>query len=463
MVIEWSRYLNFVSENKFFYRGMIMGKKTIISFAAFFMISGSCFLEASGFRNFELGARAATLGGAFVARADDVTAVFYNPAGLAFLSGIRLKTNIYCLKLRLTAEYPGSQEPFESAPFQFLGSHFISLNIKDRIGIGIGGFTPNSMNIQWPETLDPWAGHFLSITSKLSSYCIRPVLAVKISNNLAVGAGIDFIFSDVTWLYDRISFFPETVYDPEIGVASRSNVNGKGIGFVTGILIRINDNLQVGGRYQPKVKLNLEGLSHFNYRDYWEPLLFKNLETTSTLTMPQEFVLGFMYSPAKSLNFQLDIQWNEMSKIKQWKFNINSQFYEAFEDYYGFKTHYVRQGVDLNLRNTWRIMLGAEYYLSDFLALRAGYTYQESSVSEQKLHPVFPDLDTHILSLGIGYEGPMFSIYRKDERIGGFSFDIFYQYGFSPRCTSTLTEFSAVYKASRWIIGIGVGLNFGSL
>ena len=72
-----------------------MGKKTIILFAALFMISGSSYLESSEFRNFELGARAATLGGAFVARVDDVSAIFYNPAGLAFLSGIRLKTNIY--------------------------------------------------------------------------------------------------------------------------------------------------------------------------------------------------------------------------------------------------------------------------------------------------------------------------------------------------------------------------------
>lgn len=440
-----------------------MGKKTNILFAALFLISGSCYLEASGFRNFELGARAATLGGAFVARVDDSSAVFYNPAGLAFLSGIRLKTNIYFLKLRLTAEYPGSPKSFESTPFQFHGSHFISVNIKDRIGFGIGGFTPNSMETKWPEPLDPWAGHYLSIISKLNSYYIRPVLAVKISNNLAVGVGMDFIFSDVTWLYDRISFFQGIEPASEIDVASKSKVSGKGIGFVTGILIRISDNLQIGGRYQPKVKLDLEGLNHFNLRDYWEPPFFMNQEVTSALTMPQEFVLGFMYSPAKNLNFQLDIQWNEMSEIKHWEFNLNPQFYEEFEDYYGFRPDYARQGVDLNLRNTWRIMFGTEYYLSDFIALRAGYTYQKSAIDGQMLHPVFPDLDTNILSLGIGYEGPMFSIYMKDDRIGGFSFDIYYQYGFSPSCTSTLTEFPAAYKANRWIIGVAIGFNFRSL
>jgi long-chain fatty acid transport protein len=438
-----------------------VGKKTNILFAALFVISSSCFLEASGFRNFELGARAATLGGAFVARVDDCSAVFYNPAGLAFLSGIRLKTNIDLLNLRLTGEYQASPEPFESAPSQFHGSHFISFNIKDRIGFGIGGFSPNSMETKWPESVDPWAGHYLSIISKLNSIYIRPALAVKISKNLAVGFGMDFIFSDVRWLYDRISFFQE---GPFIGIdiASESKVSGKGIGFVTGILIRISDNLRIGGRYQPKVKLDLEGLNHFSYGPYWAPSFFINQEVTSALTIPQEFVLGFMYSPAKNLNFQLDIQWNEMSEIKNWEFNLDPQFYEEFEDYYGFRPDYVRQGVDLNLRDTWRIMFGTEYYLSDFVALRAGYTYQESAVDDQLLNPVFPDLDTNILSLGISYEGPVFSIYMKNKRIGGFSFDTYCQYGFSPSRTSTLTDFPATYKANRWTIGIGVGFNFGS-
>jgi len=435
-------------------------KKTFILLLLIFMVLGFCHLEASGFRNFELSARAATLGGAFVARVDDSSAVFYNPAGLAFLSGIRLKTNIYLLKPRLNTEYPGSPKPFESTPSQFNGSHFISLNIKDRIGFGIGGFTPNSMETKWPEPLVPWAGHYLSIISKLNSYYIRPVLAVKILNKLAVGVGMDFIFSDVNWVYDRVSFFQGIESAPETDVASKSNVSGKGIGFVAGMLIRISDNLQIGGRYQPKVKLELEGFNYFDTRNYWEPPFFMNQEVTSVFTMPQEFVFGFMYSPAKKLNFQLDIQWNEMSEIKHWEFNLNPKFYDEFEDYYGFRPEIFRQGVDLNLRNTWRIMFGTEYYLSDFIALRAGYTYQKSAVDGQMLHPVFPDLDTNILSLGISYEGPVFSIYSKDERIGGFSFDIYYQYGFSPSSTSTLAEFPAAYRETRWIAGMGLGFNF---
>ena len=77
------------------------------------------------------------------------------------------------------------------------------------------------------------------------------------------------------------------------------------------------------------------------------------------------------------------------------------------------------------------LQIGMEYVLKNSIALRAGYTYQKSPVDNQMLHPVYLDLDTNILSLGIGYEGPAFSIWRSGERIGGLSLDATFQYGFS--------------------------------
>lgn len=433
-----------------------MGKKTVFLFVVLFTVSGSSYLNASGFRNFELSARAATLGGAFVARVDDISAVFYNPAGLAFLTGFRLKTNICYLQMTSTAEYPESPESFKSNPYQIRGSYFISLNIKDRIGFGIGGFTPNSMNIKWPEY---WAGQTLSIQSKLNTFYIRPAIAVKISDHLAVGVGMDFIFSDVTWVYDRIFTFQDIGSGYYFIANSKSDVSGKGISFVGGILLKISDNLRIGGRYQPKVKLDLEGSHDFHVRGAYNPPFFINQEVTSALTMPQEFVLGFMYSPLRPLNIQLDLQWIGMNNIKQWEFYLNPQFYEEFEDYGGIKPDYARQGTDLNLRNTSRIMFGIEYRLRNFIAFRAGYTYQKSSVDGQMFHPILPDLDANKLSFGIGYEGPMFSTYDHDEKIGGFSVDAYFQYGFYPSRTSALPEFPATYQANQWIVGIGIGLN----
>jgi long-chain fatty acid transport protein len=436
-----------------------VGEKTFILVIVTFMVLGSCHLEASVFRTIELSARAATMGGAFVARTDDNSAVFYNPAGLAFSKELKIKTNIIYLSQNPSADYPWFPDQYDNTRSHIRGFHFVSLNIKNRIGLGIGAFNYNSMDIKWPAA---WAGKALSIHSKLDTIYIRPVVAVKISNHLAIGAGIDFISSDITWISDRLFTFQEVSPGYFLMANSESRLNGKGIGFVTSILIRVNDKLQIGGRYQPKVKLDFAGSQNFIFNFGWDPTFLIDREVTSNLTMPQEFTCGFMYSLGKNLVFQLDIQWIGMSDMKQWEFPIDPQFYDEFEDYYGIRPDYTRLGVDLNLRNVPRIMFGIEYLLENSITIRAGYTYQKSAVANRMIHPVFPDLDTNVFSFGLGYEGPAFSIWRSGERIGGLSLDAYFQYGFSQDMKSALSKFPATYKASRWAAGVGVGFNFDS-
>src|ERR1051325_6949751 len=53
---------------------------------------------ASGFSILELGGRAAGMGGAFTAVADDGSAIFYNPAGIAFQKGMRFEMDGFLVK-----------------------------------------------------------------------------------------------------------------------------------------------------------------------------------------------------------------------------------------------------------------------------------------------------------------------------------------------------------------------------
>ena len=64
-----------------------MRKHLIIPLVAAVALLTPAALQASGFGYYEHGAKATAMAGAFVGRADDVTAIFYNPAGIAFLEG----------------------------------------------------------------------------------------------------------------------------------------------------------------------------------------------------------------------------------------------------------------------------------------------------------------------------------------------------------------------------------------
>ena len=149
-----------------------------------------------------------------------------------------------------------------------------------------------------------------------------------------------------------------------------------------------------------------------------------------------------------------------MFEAMDWMFEIDPQIYDDMEDLVGFRPDEDDMGVGLVLKNTNRIKFGVEYLLPNAVALRAGYTCQKGSVDEAELHPVFPDLDTRLFSFGIGYEGPLFSFYRHDKKIGGLSVDACFQYGISPSQTSTHREFVSAYEGNRWNVGVGVGFVF---
>ncbi len=434
-----------------------MLKKLGLFIVVFVLAVGVRSLESQGLRNFDLGIRAATLGGAFVARADDVSAVFYNPAGIAFLPGFRFKTNISYLQVATTAEVPGLERVYTGKVQQLRGSHYITLNIKGRIGFGIGGFAPDTMETDWPEM---WPGQTLAISSELECLTFRPAVAVKVSDFFAVGAGVDFVFARQYWKYERV-FASEVAYPGYIfPTNSQTNVRAKGVGFVFGFLFNFGDRFRIGGRYQPKVELDFAGKTRFYYLDVWRLYFNETYETNSSLTKPEEIAFGIMVVPLNRLSLQLDFQLTGLREIRQWLFDIDPALYDDFEDFFEWRPDEAVTGVDLDLKNTARLMIGIEYVLKNSIALRAGYTFQRSSLEDERLHPVFPDLDTRILSFGIGYEGPLFSFYREDRRIGGLSVDACFQYGGAPGRSSALVDFPAAYSAKRWNVGVGVGFGF---
>lgn len=446
-----------------------MLKKISLFIIVIYILMSAGYSHASGFKIFELGARAATLGGAFVARADDASAIYYNPAGIAFLDGIRVKVNVLYNDLTTTASYEGATSRIESVSDQFLGSYFFSWQLIDKISFGIGGFVPYSMDTDWPRH---WRGNTLVDRSKLNAFYIRPVVAFKIFDRLSVGAGLDFVLSQVKW--DHNVIFQSDAFDSgvEANVLSKFEVSGSGIGFAVGLLYKVSDKFRVGSKYQHKVEIDLKGDNFYEAPQWWhlwemevyldlsmedlqllERLMndFYNAQkVTSVITMPSELVLGFMYSLTDKLTLQLDFQWTEWSKIKAWEF-ISENTDEPGDS---------SQSMNFSWKDTLSFKLGAEFYLTDFIAFRAGYTNQQSSLSGDVLSPLLLDLDRNTVSFGFGYEGPMFDIFDVDRRTGGFSFDAFFQYVFSDSRTSSLFGMPVSYGGDHWTVGIGVGFNF---
>jgi long-chain fatty acid transport protein len=429
----------------------------------------------------EAGARAASLGGAFTARADDTAALFYNPAGLAFLPGLRFKTNITLGSRVTNAAWPGGGPSWKSNPYEILGGHALSWQPFRRVTVATGLFPVATFNASWNQI---WSGRTEAVRTDLYIGSFRSAIAVEVVKGLAVSAGVDVLSSSLIWNY-RIPLDFELNPLPEpVNVESRNRLEGHGVGFVAGALWKIIPAVQVGASYRKAVGLDLEGRGSHVATLWTSPLVpapdgdvisletlvqrfYENQMITGRQTVPREITCGLALTPLARLSLYADLQWTRWSEFGQWTFRSTNadgvlapDWTTEYEEFYGITPDYGTQSVPFALEDTRTIKTAVEYRPFEHIAVRAGYARHESSVAAADRSPLYPDLDRNIYSLGFGYEGPVFSIWRNSERIADLSFDAFARYSSAAPQGSAYPGFEMTYSSKRFTWGVGVGFSY---
>ena len=439
-------------------------------------------LGADDFSFYEPSARAAALGGAFTALADDASALFYNPAGLAFLKGFRIKTNIAFGKRSTSAAWPEAVRGYETGPSEFVGSVAMSWQLLKGVTVGTGLFSPFTYESYWTPG---WRGETANERNRLRSLYFRSVVAVEVVKGLSLSAGIDVVSSSLRWLHMIPFNIPNYPLPRDVDVDSSHRLHGSGLGFTAGALWKVLPALRVGARYQQGVPIDYAGTDVFNEQldtagvtvpDPYRPsrrltdlinFYYKTQNVTGRLTLPREIAGGFALTPLPKLSLYLDVVWDRWSGFGDWTFrsvnegqNLSPTFTPDYQAFYGLELDYGTQGVPLDLRDTTAVKAGLEFRPGRYVALRAGYARHESSVDEAGRTPVYPDLGRNDYSLGFGYEGPLFSVWGGGERVSDLSFDVFLRYSSAAPGASAFPGFEMTYDSSRFVFGVGAGLVF---
>ncbi|MGB6867569.1 MAG: outer membrane protein transport protein, partial [Candidatus Aminicenantaceae bacterium] len=253
---------------------------------------------------------------------------------------------------------------------------------------------------------------------------------------------------------------------------------GNGIGFTAGVLFKPSDNFQIGGRYQKKVDLDLKGKNDYGRGHLYlfnhdapehtpevgipKPEFAPYQEVIFSLPLPSEIVVGIMLAPAKRFTIQADVQRTGWSSFKIWEFVAadpeDSIFPEPTEDedMNDEPVEGAREGIELNMKDTWSFKLGGEYYLKEELSLRIGYARHQSPFDDKDLTPVLPLLPRNVVSFGVGYDGPARSIATQN-LIGNITFDAYVQYVMLEERTSSYPGYPLTFGGNYWVFGFGVG------
>jgi long-chain fatty acid transport protein len=380
------------------------------------------------------GSRAAAMGAAFVAVADDPSTIAHNPAGLANLRG----TNLYggVTASELTSEYRSPSGDTEDTLHQYFFPphlYFTSNFNRENITFGVGIYSPFGIGgRKWSEQ---GLTRYAATENLIATLCVNPVLAFKAGPYFSFGFGI--IYLGEKSISEKM--VNQTALGAEDGKTSLKGQGG-GWGYNLGFILFPGDTLSFGVAYRSAVRI--EETSTFTFenvapalRSYFGGSKFET-DADAVLHFPPVLNLGLAWRPTKSLTLSFDAEWIGWSSFDKVDLHLRKEVPQG-----GLTS----SSIPLNWHDVWVFKVGTEYQVIENFALRAGYVYSQNPVPEDTLNPGNPDSDQQYISCGFGYK-------RK-----GITLDVFYMAEiFKDRAVQN-SILNGEYKS----FAQGLGLSFG--
>jgi long-chain fatty acid transport protein len=411
--------------------------------------------HGAGFMIYEHGAAAMAMGGAFTAVANNPSAIWHNPAGLAWVDGTQIllgATLIFPAGSVTMPYYPGAPKIDQVNQIFTPPNIYISHKFSDRITAGIGFMAPFGLGTKWQKTNDsppafPLA--YLGYYNDMETFFINPTVAIKVLDNLSIGLGCSYIFSSL-----KLDLYQSIVLPPEVGqpydVPTAIKATGNSFNFNGGLLYK-GKGFSLGASYR----------SHFN------------IKYTGTVALDNEFVPADLqpFVPTSGnvkttfkfpdiLTFGLAI--NVTPKLL-WSLDVHTYFWKRFDSYTAditFPSPYPAQSLTAPQlwRNSHCFRMGFEYFATSKLTLRLGGFFDESPQPVDTMDPNLPDNDRWAVTGGIGYQIGKFSI-----DLGGH-FEHFLartsQNGYIFGLIDSINPAAGLYKTQALLIGLNFGYKF---
>jgi len=354
-------------------------------------------LYAGGFQLNEHGARAMAQAGAFAARGYDLSAVFFNPAGLSyqrgtrFLAGATIITPSFRFRgptnLNTNQEWKMEDQIF--TPINVYAGHTFTEGALSGLGLAIGVYNPYGLGTKWP---DDWIGRNISQEILLETFFITPTVSYAINDMIAVGVGFNYVLGNVTMRRAVDNFDPSMQLDLE--------GNGSGIGWNAGIIFRPLETVSLGFTYRSSVPVDFEGTTNFVNRPSSLEALFPGGDVKTSIELPATYFAAIAVSPIEGLEVEFDyqgVQWSSYDKL------VIDFVTDAESDPNGVvKQEDVSSPKDYE--DSYILRFGLEYKLPVMgLTLRAGYLFDKNPVPDTHLEPLLPDADRNGYNFGVGF------------------------------------------------------------
>src|SRR4051812_12875812 len=263
---------------------------------------------ALGFRVADQNAAATARGDAFVATADNASAVYYNPAGITQLKGTELLLGGYGISFnaRVNLDTPGYKDFDNKYDPQAVPQLFATYQIpKSPLTLGFGIYAPFGFRNRYADDV-PFRN--IAKEGSIQYLTFNPVLALQVSRTFSVAAGATInyakteLVNGVTALHDEFRFEGDDT----------------AFGFNLGVLWQPTKQHSFGATYVSQTVMDFDGYTHLQYASqtfsipvapgivvpFTVPGVDHREHASARLEFPQRATIGYSFRPTPDWNLE---------------------------------------------------------------------------------------------------------------------------------------------------------------
>ena len=384
--------------------------------------------QASGFRIPEISVLGIGTSNALVANTDELGALPYNPANMAFHEENGLVAGLtyigYDLKVDTTVQGGGSFDSTGDDTF-WVPNLYVMAPGYGKVSFGIGVNSPFGLETGWSEATFPSFSAFPPpadtagpAVSRIEMINFNPNIAYQFNTTTSLAFGVDY--------YQLRDIMLNTQ-------GAKIEGTGQDFGWNIGFTKKF-DKWNLGLSYRSSVEVDINGT------------LNDTVGANSSVEFPDMLQIGAFYQASDKWGIELDVErtgWSSFDKLV-------------------ISAPAAGQTITStnNWDDTWALRLGAIYAMNEKTNLLLGYSYDETGQPDQYFSARVPDNDRQLFSVGVTHD------------YAGWTLEASYMYVMvDDRTFNTATApnpadpngtslYNGTYESSVNLLGIGLSTKF---